>query len=189
MRDLESAAASGERNSVATRPISAGASVSSLDKSSGAFFIDTSGDVASLKGRRTGRAVSTGLFALAMLAGCGAPAPKDYGGSWTPVNRFQNVPVEIPLSPAYTFYASPMDATLQSMLKRWAADNALELNYQAGSDFTLYQPVTKIRTVEIQTAVNELSAVYAAQGVAITANSKRILVQSTNSAQVAPKVP
>ena len=126
------------------------------------------------------------LVALITLAGCGAPAPKDYGGSWAPVNRFQSAPTEIPLSPAYTFYASPMDATLRTMLKRWATDNGLELSYQAGSDFTLYQPVAKLRTTDLQSATGELSSIYVQQGVSVTADNKRILVHSTGIAQPAP---
>lgn len=79
--------------------------------------------------RATNRlSAATALSILAAtLVGCGAPAPKEYGGSWTPVNRFQSAATEIPLSPAYTFYASPMDATLRTMLKRWASDNGLQL--------------------------------------------------------------
>jgi hypothetical protein len=78
--------------------------------------------------RATNRlSAATALSILAAtLVGCGAPAPKEYGGSWTPVNRFQSAATEIPLSPAYTFYASPMDATLRTMLKRWASDNGLQ---------------------------------------------------------------
>ena len=133
------------------------------------------------------RLFATGCVACVLmtaLGGC-APTPKDYGGSWAPVNRFQSAPTEIPLSPIYTFYASPMDATLQSMLKRWAVDNRLQLNYRPGSDFTLYQPVAKVRTSDLQTAVNELSAIYAAQGVAVSSDGKQILVQSTNAAPIA----
>ena len=116
------------------------------------------------------------------LTGCGAPAPKDYGGSWTPVNRFQSAPNEIPLSPVYTFYASPMDATLRTMLNRWASDNGLQLSYQIGSDFTLHQPVARVRTNDIQSAMAELSAIYAPQGLSIAADSKRIVVQPTGAA-------
>lgn len=121
------------------------------------------------------------LLAVA-LTGCGAPAPKDYGGAWSPVNRFQSAPTEIPLSPAYSFYASPMDATLRSMLNRWASDNGLQLSYQIGSDFTLHQPVAKIRTSDIQSAVGELSAIYAPQGIAVSADGKQIVVQAAGAA-------
>jgi hypothetical protein len=115
------------------------------------------------------------------LAGCGAPAPKDYGGSWAPVNRFPSAPTEIPLSPAYTFYASPMDTTLRTMLNRWASDNGLQLSYQIGSDFTLHQPVARVRSNDIQAAVGELNAIYAPQGIVIEADSKQIVVQPASS--------
>jgi len=117
------------------------------------------------------------LATASLLAACGAPAPKDYGGAWTPVNRFQAAPAEIPLAPPYTFYASPMDGTVQTMLRRWAEDNGLQLVYQAGSDFTLYQAVSAIRTADLQAAVAQLSGIYAAQGIAVTADSRHILVQ------------
>ncbi|MBS0341099.1 MAG: hypothetical protein JSS56_11270 [Proteobacteria bacterium] len=118
------------------------------------------------------------LFASAALAACGAPAPKDFGGAWTPVNRFQNAPTEIPLAAAYTFYASPLDATLQAMLRRWAADSGRQLNYQLGSDFTLYQPVGQIRTTDLQDAVQQLSAIYMPQGVLVAADAQRIQVHA-----------
>ena len=98
------------------------------------------------------------------------------------MNRFQSAPNEIPLSPVYTFYASPMDATLRTMLNRWASDNGLQLSYQIGSDFTLHQPVARVRTNDIQSAMAELSAIYAPQGLSIAADSKRIVVQPTGAA-------
>ena len=72
------------------------------------------------------------------------------------------------------------------MLKRWATDNGLELSYQAGSDFTLYQPVAKLRTTDLQSAMGELSSIYVQQGVSVTADNKRILVHSTGIAQATP---
>lgn len=128
--------------------------------------------------RRLGRGGSISAMLAVALTGCGAPAPKDYGSSWTPVNKFQTVPTEIPLSPAYTFYASPMDATLRTMLNRWASDNGLQLSYQIGSDFTLHQPVAGVRSNDIQVAVSELSAIYAPQGIVIAAEGKQIVVRS-----------
>ncbi|MDR6886003.1 MULTISPECIES: hypothetical protein [Variovorax] len=123
------------------------------------------------------------------LVGCGAPAPKEYGGSWAPVNRFQTAATEIPLSPAYTFYVSPMDATLRTMLKRWASDNGLQLSYQIGSDFTLHQPVAKVRTNDLPSAMGELSAIYAPQGVSISADGKQILVQAASAAPLSAPGP
>ena len=133
--------------------------------------------------RRLAVAVSS-IGTVAVLSGCGAPAPKDYGGSWSPVNRFQSAPSEIPLSPVYTFYAFPMDATLRTMLGRWASDNGLQLSYEIGSDFTLHQPVAKVRTNDIQAAVGELNAIYARQGLYIWADGKRIVVQPSAAAPV-----
>ena len=117
------------------------------------------------------------LFASIVVAACGTPAPRDFGGAWTPVNRFQNAPTEIPLTPAYTFYASPLDRTLQAMLQRWATDSGRQLNYQAGSDFTLHQPVGQIRTTDLQEALKQLGTIYAAQGLAVAADARRIYVQ------------
>ncbi len=131
-------------------------------------------------------ASSAVAFALVTLSACGTPAPKDHSGSWTPVNRFHSATTEIPLSPAYTFYASPMDATLRTMLHRWAADTGLQLSYQWGSDFTLYLPVAKVRTNDLQVAVADLSAIYAPQGIAVTSDGKRILVQSTSVPPITP---
>lgn len=148
---------------------------------------NTQTNVWCVRARATGH-LSAALALLAVgLAGCGAPAPKDYGGSWVPVNRFQSVPTEIPLSPVYTFYASPMDATLRTMLSRWASDNGLQLSYQIGSDFTLHHPVARVRNNDIQSALSELSAIYAPQGLSMTADNKKILVQPASAA--APVVP
>jgi hypothetical protein len=80
-----------------------------------------------------------------------------------------------------------MDATLRTMLKRWASDNGLELSYQIGSDFTLHQPVAKVRTNDLQSATAALSAIYAQQGVFVSADGKQILVQATGAA--APATP
>jgi hypothetical protein len=121
-----------------------------------------------------------------VLGACGTPPAQDYGGSWMPVNRFQDTPAEIPLSPAYTFYATPIDATLKTMLERWATDTGLKLSFRLGSDFALYKPVGRIRTTDLQAAASELSAVYAAQGVSVTADSKQILVQPASDTHVDP---
>jgi len=138
------------------------------------------------------RRVLRGGFALpvvAALAACGTPPAPDYGGDWLPVNRFQDTPAEIPLSPTYTFYAAPIDETLKSMLGRWAADSGLKLAYRLGSDFTLHKPVSRIRTTDIQAAAAELSATYAAQGVSVTSDGRQILVQPLGDVHAGPDAP
>ncbi|MFK2877515.1 hypothetical protein [Rhodanobacter hydrolyticus] len=121
------------------------------------------------------------LLAIAALAGCGTPPAKNFSGPWKPVNHFQNAPTEIPLNPAYVFYASPMDETLKTMLARWAKDSGRELSYQLPFDVTLYQPVVGIRTTDVDSAVAQLNSIYAAQGVSVTASLRRIEVQPAAS--------
>jgi len=108
------------------------------------------------------------LLPALLLAGCGTPAAKDFGGRWKPVNRFQSSTTEIPLNRPYTYYAAPMDETLRNMLVRWTTDTGMTLVYRLPSDYTLFVPVTKVRTADIRQAASELSAIYAAQGVAVS---------------------
>lgn len=120
------------------------------------------------------------LFAF-LLAACATPAAKDFGGSWKPVNRFQNAPTEIPLNPVYTYYASPMDETLRSMLRRWAKDSNMQFSYQLPSDYTLYKAATKIRTTDVYAATAELSSIYAAQGVSVSTDGREIMARQASS--------
>jgi len=110
------------------------------------------------------------------LSGCRTPPAKDFGGSWKPVNHFQDQTTEIPLAQPYTFYASPLDGTLKTMLDRWSKDTGMVLSYQLMSDYTLDKPVAQIQTRDIRSAIAQLNAIYAAEGVFITVNDKQILV-------------
>jgi len=121
-------------------------------------------------------------LAAALLAACSAPRPAEFGGNWQPVNRFEDKPQAIPLTPAYIFYASPLDGTLRGMLRRWANDNAMPLVWQLNSDYTLYKAMANLRSTDIQAAVDELNRIYANEGVFITADIQRILVQSAANA-------
>jgi hypothetical protein len=125
------------------------------------------------------------MIAVLALTGCGTPPAKDFGGRWKPANRFQDAPTEIPLAKTYTYYASPMDGTLKSMLTRWAKDSGMQLNYQLPSDYTLYRPVGQIRTPDVQAAASELSSIYAAQGVFVSVDNQQILVQAAGQPQAA----
>ena len=127
------------------------------------------------------------LLASVTAIACGAPAPKDFGGTWMPVNRFRSAPTKIPLVAAYTFYASPMDGTLQAMLRRRAAHTDRQLAYELGSDYTLHQPVGQIRTTDLQEAVRQLSTIYVSQGVLVSADPQRIHVQAAASLGAAPQ--
>lgn len=116
------------------------------------------------------------LLLGASLSGCGTPSARNFGGKWKPANGFPAHPTEIPLHPAYTFYAAPMDATLKTLLARWARDTRRELAYRAAFDVTLYAPVAAIRTADIDAAVADLNRIYAAQKLHVTATDRSIVV-------------
>lgn len=132
--------------------------------------------------------LGTLLLPALLLAGCGTPPAKDFGGRWTPVNRFQASTTEIPLNRPYTYYASPMDETLRTMLTRWTTDTGMTLVYRLPSDYTLFAPVTKVRTSDVRQAARELSTIYAAQGVSIAVRGDRLEVDraSTLGSKIAP---
>ena len=126
--------------------------------------------------------MGTSMIAMLALAGCGTPAAKDVGWRWKPANRFQDAPTEIPLAKTYTYYASPMDGTLKTMLTRWAKDSGMQLSYDLPADYTLYKPVSQIHTTDLQSAASELSSIYGTQGVSVSADNRRIVVQAVGQA-------
>ena len=74
------------------------------------------------------------------------------------------------------FYAAPMDETLKTMLTRWATDSGRTLSYQLPFDVTLYTPVSDIRTTDLDVAAQQLTTIYAAQHVYVSATDRKILV-------------
>jgi hypothetical protein len=123
------------------------------------------------------------MFALSACATRSAP---DFKGRWRAVNHYASSTEEIPLKKSYVFYATPMDATLKTMLSRWADDSKMGLSYLHSSDFTLYGPVAQIQTSDLQAAVSQLTAVYAAEQVSVTASDNQIIVRATRVANNAP---
>jgi hypothetical protein len=118
------------------------------------------------------------LSGVFVLAGCGAPAAKDFGGPWKPVNRFPASTTAIPLNQEYEYFASPMDGTLKNMLTRWAKDSGLTLSYQLANDYTLTMQTSQIRTLDIHVAVGQLNAIYAPQGISIVVTDQQIEVDA-----------
>jgi hypothetical protein len=121
------------------------------------------------------------LVVMAATTACASAAP-EYGGRWKSVNRYADIPQEIPLYQAYAFYPSPMDGTLKTMLERWARDSKMTLSYQHPSDFTLHSAVAGIRTNNLQEAVSQLTTAFAQQGVSITTESNQIVVRGSTPA-------
>lgn len=125
-----------------------------------------------------------------LLTGCGTPAAKDFSGRWKPVNRFQASTTEIPLNQPYTYYASPTDETLRNMLMRWATDTGMTLVYRLPSDYTLFAPVSALRTTDIEQAASGLSSIYAAQAVSIIVAGGKLEVVRSNASgsRIAPAI-
>jgi hypothetical protein len=113
-----------------------------------------------------------------MLASCGTRPARNFGGTWRPANVFPERPTAIPLRTAYTYYAAPMDGTLKTMLTRWARDTQRELAYRHTVDLTLYAGVASIHTTNLDTAVDELNRLYAAQDILVTVTGRAIAVES-----------
>ena len=121
------------------------------------------------------------VVVLVTAACASRPAP-DFSGRWMPVNHFDSRANEIPLYPAYEFYATPLDRTVRTMLGRWARDSKMTLDYQPGSDFTLYEPVSRIRTPDLRQALAQLSSLYAADQLDAALVDNTIVVRHSASA-------
>lgn len=138
---------------------------------------------------RPGMNVRNGVACTLMtllLVGCASKAP-DYHGKWRPVNRLAEQPQEIPLHGAYVFSVSPRDYTLRGLLMRWMRDNRMTLSYLSDSDFTLYGPVGDIHTSDLEEALRELGAAYAAQGLEFGHEGGQVVVRRATRGDVTDK--
>ncbi|MGH8110945.1 MAG: hypothetical protein ACREPF_08325 [Rhodanobacteraceae bacterium] len=116
------------------------------------------------------------IAAAAALSACATPSARDFGGRWQPVNRFDTAPQAIPLRLVYEYFASPLDGTLKTMLARWARDTGMVLSWQWPDDYTLFTPVSEIRTRDVRAATGQLASIYAPLGVSVTVRGREILV-------------
>lgn len=116
------------------------------------------------------------LLAALALAAC-ATRPPDFGGRWQDANRYADAPQAIALRRARVFAPSPMDGTLRTMLRRWASDAGLALQYDLPSDYTLFAGVARISSPDLREAATLLAEAYAAQGIAVVVESDRLLVR------------
>lgn len=105
---------------------------------------------------------------VVLVSACTTTPAPEFGGKWRPVNRFADTAREIPLNPAYMYYALPMDGTLKGLLARWSKDTHSGLSYQLSSDYTLPAAVGQIRTADAGAALQQLAQVYAAQRIELT---------------------
>lgn len=121
------------------------------------------------------------VLATASLAACATRPPPAVSGRWTPVNHYDEQSIALPLRPAYVYYATPVDRTLKGLLERWAHDGHMQLEYRHDTDFTLYRAVADVHSDDLRTALSQLSAIYAAQQVAIGVEGDRIVVRRAAS--------
>lgn len=132
----------------------------------------------------------TGVMFTVLLSSCASSPAPDFKGRWQPVNRFDSAPQAIALQPAYEYYAAPLDGSLKSMLERWAGDTGMSLSYQSSMDYTLYGPVAQVRSADLREAVAQVSAAYAAQGLAIDVERNSIVVRvATTTTEVSATSP
>lgn len=118
------------------------------------------------------------MVAVVALSACGTTPAPEFNGKWQPVNRFAQQTQAIPLHAAYTYYATPLDATLKGLLTRWSTDTRVGLSYQIGSDYTLHAPVSHIRAASPGDAVAELDRIYAGQGIEINFDGRSFVVRA-----------
>ena len=130
----------------------------------------TTGDFVNSLTRNMALAMAIAVLASACTT---TPAP-EFGGKWRPVNRFADTTREIPLNPAYIYYALPMDGTLRGVLARWARDTHAGLSWQLSSDYTLPTAVGQIRTPDANAAMQQLAQVYAAQRIELAVENGAI---------------
>lgn len=133
------------------------------------------------KGMKQAAFVGLLFFETVALAGCAAPPAKEFGGRWRPVNQFQSAPERIRLQQPYVFYASPLDGTLKNMLTRWAGDAGMHLVYKLAYDYTLYTPVSGVRSLSVSDAVAQLNSIYSGEHVAITTVDHEIIVEPASA--------
>lgn len=121
--------------------------------------------------------MSLATVCLLVVSACATRPAPDFGGRWKSVNHYAESTQEIPLQHPYVFQASPMDATLKTMLGRWTRDSKMKLSYEHRSDFTLHRKVADIQTTDLQQAVSQLTAAYAEQRLSITVENNGIVVR------------
>jgi hypothetical protein len=125
--------------------------------------------------------IGMALVLSSALTGCSTPPAKDFGGSWKPVNRYEDKTTEIPLAVPYTYYAAPMDGTLKTMLTRWTSDTGMKLSYRLRSDFTLPKATSQIHTSELRDAAAQLGKIYAPQGVAVLVDGPELVIEEVSN--------
>jgi len=123
--------------------------------------------------------ITIGMLLIATASGCSTHTAPGLKGKWKPINHFSETAEAVPINPPYIFSATPADATLKTLLERWAKDSGKTLSYRHPNDYTLYAPVSRIRTHRLDEALTALTAAYANQRVSITLEQQAIVVSES----------
>lgn len=123
-------------------------------------------------------------FLVATTIGCSTNAAPGLKGRWQPVNRFAEAAEAIPIAKSNIFYVAPVDATLKTLLERWAKESEKKLSYQHPNDFTLHAQVAGIRTADLSLALVALDTAYAGHEISIAIEGQSIVVRQRLSNQI-----
>lgn len=135
-------------------------------------------------GRKPDLFAGAAIIAVALVtgSGCAGREARDFGGRWTPVNRYAAAAEAIPIEGVYTYQPSPMDGTLRNLLARWARDGGHELDYRHAADFTLHEPVRGVRSARLPDALAQLERAFDAHGVRMRLDGNRVVVAAGSAA-------
>lgn len=102
------------------------------------------------------------------LPACGTHrAPSFHGANWKPIHKYSDSVNKIPLRVTHVYAAQAADATLRTLLRRWASESGIQLIYSANHDFSLPKEVASIKTASLMRAVAQLGKVYRTHGVEV----------------------
>lgn len=116
------------------------------------------------------------MFLLISVAVCGCANNRDWSGQWQPINRLDEVPQALRLQPLLEYHAAPVDRTLKGVLKRWAHEAGMTLDWRLPQDYTLTKPITTVRAEHLADALQRLGAAYADQQISLSLVPGRIVV-------------
>lgn len=131
--------------------------------------------------RRRQIAIWMGLGLVLLQACTTPPKPPEFGDDWKPVNVLADTPLQIPLKEEETLWRYqmlPTDATLRSMLERWAQEHGGKLDWRYPTDLTLVSALTEVKDNNLQKALNAVRRTYAEQKIRIQLlTNKTVLVR------------
>jgi hypothetical protein len=104
-----------------------------------------------------------------ILSSCAAPKAPDFEGkSWGRVNAFTDKIEVISQDVPYVYEALNLDATLSSMLERWAVDSQFGFKNSCHSDFSLPKSIRKIKGRTLAAGAKQVNELYVNQYISVS---------------------